>query len=178
MYAFGVCVIRTADAFNLGYHWQQKLATVTALKCWNLQPLYVRLISLRVIIVTFILLYKYYILYGMTWSIGTPRKHCRPRRSRGRQWFPRGDDLPCHPVKNVIFILLCGMSQFPSQLKVCVMKKVCASGNILLECYPLLRRFSECGRDVRHWFLDLNRVRIFFTQSTFFWMLPSSIYPL
>ena len=28
----------------------------------------------------------------------------------------------------------------PSQLKVCVMKKVCAWGNILLECYPLLWR--------------------------------------
>ena len=32
------------------------------------------------------------------------------------------------------------MSQFPSQLQVCVMKKSCASGNILLECYPLLWR--------------------------------------
>ena len=51
------------------------------------------------------------------------------------------------------------------------------SGNILLECYPLLRRCSEC-HDVRHMFLDLNRTCIFFTQSTFFWMLPSSIYPL
>ena len=32
------------------------------------------------------------------------------------------------------------MSQFPSQLQVCLMKKVCASGKILLECYPLLWR--------------------------------------
>ena len=59
---------------------------------------------------------------------------------RGEQSFPRGDYLPCHPVKNVIFILLCRMSQFPSQVQLGVIRNVCASGNNLLECYPLLRR--------------------------------------
>ena len=51
-------------------------------------------------------LYKYYIPYGMTWQIVTPRKHCRPRWNRSWQCFSRGDDLPCHPVKNVIFYFI------------------------------------------------------------------------
>ena len=51
------------------------------------------------------------------------------------------------------------------------------SGNISLECYPLLRCCAEhCN--VCHWFLNLNHMHIFFTQSKFFWMLPSSLYPL
>ena len=51
--------------------------------------------------------------------IVTPRKHCRPRRSRGRQCCPRGDNLPCHPVKNVIFILLYWMSHFYNKFHRC-----------------------------------------------------------
>ena len=85
-------------------------------------------------------LYKYYILYGMTWSIVTPRKHCRPRRSRGWQCFSRGDNLPCHPVKNVIFILLYRMSPFPTQLQFYVIKLLYAPGDIFIECHPLLWR--------------------------------------
>ena len=52
------------------------------------------------------ILYTYHILYGMTLWIVTRRKHCQPRRSRDWQCFPRGDNLLCNPVKNVIFILL------------------------------------------------------------------------
>ena len=68
---------------------------------------------------------------------------CHPEETLSTEAEPRltilskGWRLPCHPVK-IIFILLCRMSQFPSQLQVCVMNKVCASGSILLECYPLL----------------------------------------
>ena len=81
--------------------------------------------------------------------------------------------MGCHPVKNVLFILLSRISKFLSQIQlICVIRNGCASGNILLECYPLLRRCLEC-RDVRHWFLNLNRTRILFTQSTFF----SECYP-
>ena len=64
----------------------------------------------------------------MTWQIVTPRKHCQPRRSRGRQCFSRGDDLPCHPVKNVIFILLYRMSPFPTQLQFYVIKLLLRTG--------------------------------------------------
>ena len=136
-------------------------------------------------------LYKYYILYGMTWYIVTPRKHCRPRRSRGRQCFPRDDYLPCHPVKNVIFILLCRMSQVPSQIQLCVIRNVCASGNILLECYPLLWRRTTFYLNVTRCYevvqnattsaigFSIWTVRASFSRSQhFFWMLPSSIYPL
>ena len=90
----------------------------------------------------------------------------------------------CHAL--LCLVLLCRISQFPSQIQLCVIR-IClcigqhftwmlpvamTSGNILLERYPLLRRCSEC-RDVRHWFLDLNCTRIFFTESTFF----SECYP-
>ena len=86
-----------------------------------------------------ITLYRYYILYGMTWKIIIPRKHCQPRRSRSRQCFSRGDDLPCHPVKNDIFILLCLMSPYPTQLQYFVIKLLYTPGDIFTECCPLLR---------------------------------------
>ena len=76
---------------------------------------------------------------GWHGRLSPPRKHCRPRRSRGWQCFSRGDDLPCHPVKNVIFILLYRMSPFPTQLQFYVIKLLYAPGDIFIECHPLLR---------------------------------------
>ena len=81
----------------------------------------------------------------MTCEIVTPRKHCRPRRSRSLQCFPRGDDLPCHPVKNVIFILLCRMSKFPSQLHLCVLIKFVHRATFYLNvtrCYDVGQHFT------------------------------------
>ena len=43
----------------------------------------------------------------------SPQGNIVPRQSRGQQCFSRGDDLPCHPIKNVIFILSYQMSPFP-----------------------------------------------------------------
>ena len=52
--------------------------------------------------------------------------------------FPRGDNLPCHPVNNVIFILLYRMSQLSIQLQFYVIKLLYAPGDIFIECHPLL----------------------------------------
>ena len=50
----------------------------------------------------------------------------------------RGDDLPFHPVKNVIFILLYRMSPFPTQLQFYVIELLYAPGDIFIECQSLL----------------------------------------
>ena len=69
---------------------------------------------------------------------------CHPEETLSTEAEPRltmlfnGDDLPCHPVKNVIFILLYRMSPFPTQLQFYFIKLLYAPGDIFIECHPLL----------------------------------------
>ena len=68
--------------------------------------------------------YKYYILYEMRSYIIKQRtwKHCWPRRSRGWKCFSRVYGLLCHPINNVIVILLYRMSSFPTDFCYYVIK--------------------------------------------------------
>ena len=45
--------------------------------------------------------------------------------------------VDCHPVKNVIFILLYRMSLFPTKLQYYAFKLLYTLGDIFIECHPL-----------------------------------------
>ena len=55
-----------------------------------------------------------------------PRKHCRPKQSQGRQCFPRDENLPCHPFKNEIFILLNRVSHFYNKFQCYMITDTCS----------------------------------------------------
>ena len=61
---------------------------------------------------------------------------CHPEETLSTE--AEASDLPCHPVKIVIFILLYRMSAFPAQLQYYVIKLLYAPGDIFIECHPLL----------------------------------------
>ena len=92
-------------------------------------------------------LYKYHILYGVTLKMITPRKHCQPRQSR--QCLPRGDNLPCHPVKNVIFILLY-LQQISPPWDIAVWHSKLSSGQLTIRLLEINMRYNNKGFAVSH----------------------------
>ena len=50
------------------------------------------------------ILYKYWLHERVTWDISPQENQCRPRRSRGLHWFSRGDNFPCYPLVQSIYL--------------------------------------------------------------------------